>query len=158
MSEFLHHEVLRTVRLTNFTATSERKDWTRGSVYFRIRGTPKTTDPYRDVRKVAEEYRKFLGEFRALLPLRAHAKQIPTRAFTRCWCQSVILRKSSAIFRGRLRTENKRIPRNAERSRRLLTFETLSEFFRNNIILEATLHQLSVLFLARLAFFSWRMD
>lgn len=61
MSAFLHHEVLRTARLANFTAILERKDRTRGSVYFRARESPKSTDPCRNVRKVAE-YRKFPGE------------------------------------------------------------------------------------------------
>jgi len=78
-------------------------------------------------------------EFRALPPLPAHAKQIPRHrlSFTRCWCQSVRLRESSAIFQERLRTENKRIPRNAERSSIFLYSRSSRKFFRNNIILEA---------------------
>jgi len=93
VSDFLHHEVLRTVhQLYRDPRTDELNE--------RIRLFPcsRNAESHRPVSKCKKSCggntESFPGSFSgesALPPLPAYAKQIPgdqRRAFTRCWCQS----------------------------------------------------------------------
>lgn len=139
MSDFLHHEVLRTVRLTNFTAILERKEWTRGSVYFLARGTPKATDPCRNVRKVAEEYRKFPGEsFGRFFRYQRTQSRFPGTSASRSrgvgvrmWDFESLRRFSGKDFERKIKGF-----RGTRSDPGVLHSRSSRKFFKNNIILE----------------------